>query len=230
MQMSLRLLLTAVAAASMLVPPPGSLLAQQVEIGGWIAANASSEVTTDITICAGWTCGPAATMPSRWRRAPAGAVVSRLHLHPRLALRAEAALVPKGYTPPTHPYVTSTYIELPLAAELAWLRLAGVELTALAGLVPARLLDCTVSAETVHGFVRTGCQEAWYDGRIVGPRNQDLGVLIGGGVRRRTGAGTTFAEIRYVRGVMDSHPQDDGRTLNRTLTLAAGHAFTVPAR
>jgi hypothetical protein len=127
---TIRLLVTLLATVS------GPLAAQSVEVGGWLGWNGSSEVTTDITICTAVGCGPSATSPHRWRQAPAGALGARAELHPRVALRAEVAVVPKGYPPPTHPYVTSTYLEVPVAAELTWLRLRSADFTALAGIAP----------------------------------------------------------------------------------------------
>jgi hypothetical protein len=205
-------------------------MGQALEVGGWLGWNGSSEVTTDITICTAVGCGPSATSPHRWRQAPAGALGARAELHPRVALRAEVAVVPKGYPPPTHPYVTSTYLEVPVAAELTWLRLRSAAFTALAGVAPARLLACTVSAETVHGFQQATCGEEWWDGRVLGPRDRDLGVLVGIGLRRPVAGGSATLELRHVQGVKDSEPWAYGRTLNRTVTLIGGYAVPVGRR
>jgi hypothetical protein len=218
---TIRLLVTLLATVS------GPLAAQSVEVGGWLGWNGSSEVTTDITICTAVGCGPSAMSPHRWRQAPAGALGARAELHPRVALRAEVAVVPKGYPPPTHPYVTSTYLEVPVAAELTWLRLRSADVTALAGIAPAHLVACTVSAETVDGFQQAACGEEWGDGRVLGPRDRDLGVLVGIGLRRPVAGGSATLELRHVHGVKDSAPWAYGRTLNRTVTLIGGYAVTV---
>jgi hypothetical protein len=225
-----RLLLAAVALLAAFVAQPAPLAAQSLEVGGWLGWNRSSEITTDITICTAVGCGPSATMPHRWRQAPAGAVSLRAAPHPRFALRAELAVVPKGYPPPTHPYVTSTYLELPVAAELTWLRLRTADVTALAGIAPARLIACTVSADTVDGFRQRECGEEWRDGRVLGPQERDLGVLLGLGLRRPVAGGSATLELRHVHGVMDSAPWESGRTLNRTVTLIGGYALAVGRR
>jgi hypothetical protein len=208
----------------------GPLAAQSLEVGGWLGWNGSSEVTTDIMICTAVGCGPGAMMPHRWRQALAGALGARVELHPRVALRAEMAVVPKGYPPPTHPYVTSTYLEAPMGVELTWLRLRAADVTALAGIAPARLIACTVSADTVDGFQQTACGEEWWDGRVLGPQERDLGVVVGIGLRRPVAGGSATLELRHVHGVMDSAPWENGRTLNRTLTLIAGYAVMVNRR
>lgn len=223
---SLRLLLPALVLLAV-APAPAS--AQQVELGAWGAFSRSSEITTDIYICTMDGCSPSAMMPHRSVHAPAVGVTGRVALHPRVALRGELALVPKGYPPPTHPYVTSTYLEAPLALEVAWLRLGRVDLTAAGGVAPALLLACTVSARTVDGFRQTGCQEEWH-GQILGPRDRDLGVLLAVGARLRGEGGAAFVELRRVHGVVDTNPHAYGRTLNRTLALLAGYAVVIGRR
>jgi hypothetical protein len=209
--------------------------AQDVEVGGWLAASRSSEITTGLTLCNARGCFPSSSSPtgSAARNSVHGAVMARAPLSPRLAIRAELAVAPKGYTPPTHPYVTSTYLEAPVLAEVAFLRLGSVSLTAAAGLAPALLVSCSVAAETVNGFKRTGCQEDWAfagetEPRFLGPRSLDLGAAVAFGARFPFPRGTGFLELRHTLGLIDSNPDQDGTTRNLTYALAAG--YTVPLR
>lgn len=127
--------------------------------------------------------------------------------------------------------MTSTYLEAPVLAEFAFLRLGSVAFTTTAGLAPALLVSCSVAAETVDGFKSTGCQEDWAFAsdtgpRILGPRTLDLGAAVALGARLSLPGGTGFLELRHTRGLIDSNPDQHGTTHNLTYALAAG--YTVP--
>jgi hypothetical protein len=202
--------------------------AQSVEVGGWLARNYSSESTHGIPACID--PDPARctrhAAPLDGRRATAGALSVRLQRERGIGLRGELALVPKGYSPPTHPYISSLYLEAPLLAEVGTEPADPVSLFLAAGLAPSVLLRCSISDRTDAGLEQTACGESRASG-IAGTRRFDLGGVYSGGVRVRAGSGTAYLEVRAVNGLIDARPGREGRTLNSTSALMAGFTLRV---
>ncbi len=207
---------------------PSPAIAGNLEVGGWLSATHASEVT-HVELCNARGCFPGQVFPGTGRLAPSGAFNIRAPVLSRLAIRGDLAVVPKGYSLPTQPYVRSTYIEAPLLAEFSFLPTTPVDLTALVGIAPALRATCYVKGNTVDGVLTTGCGEPRH-GRITGPRLLDLGAVLGLGLRLDAGAGTLFAEWRHVHGIVDSNPHETGTTYNITHAFLMGYMVRLGDR
>jgi|GEM_PF-6172387 len=205
---------------------------QSLEFGVWGGYARSNEFTNDVTLCVLYTCGPTTTNPHFWRHAFASGVMLRQQRSERTAVRAEAALVPKGYGPGDHRsdwHQAALYMEVPVLAEVRLLEIGALGLHLSSGLAPALLLSCTVSGSTADGFIQERCDRTNpVTGRSYGPGvSHDLGWVVAPGARLPTAAGNLILELRHTRGLIDIRPDAVGRTTNRSTVIIFASSWRV---
>jgi hypothetical protein len=214
-RITLRLALTAVSAAGML---PAGAGAQALELGAWGGYARSNESTTGFSLCNSNGCEPSGRQHGFERTAPAAGMMLRRESTAWLAFRAEIALAGKGWGPGDEHHrnrVHSTYLELPLLAEVRVVKIGPTRLQLSGGLAPAVLLSCRASVN----LLRTrGCRERDpITDEFRPPRpSYDLGWVIAPGIRLPVSRGSLFLEYRHTRGLLDLEPDEQGHTVNES--------------
>lgn len=226
-RIALRLALTAVSAASVL---PAGARAQALELGAWGGYARSNESTTGFSICNVNGCAPSGSQHGFGRTAPVAGMMLRREGTAWLAFRAEIALAGKGWGPGDEQHRTrvhSTYLELPLLAEVRVVKIGPARLQLSGGLAPAVLLSCRAS---VNPLRTRGCRERDPNtGELHPPRpSYDLGWVVAPGIRLPVSRGTLLLEIRHTRGLLDLEPDEQGRTVNHSNAVILGSTWRLP--
>lgn len=212
--------------------PARSLAAQSLELGLWGGGARSNEVTTGISLCNANGCGPSSSWPHYERNAVTGGIGARLQLHDRVAVQAGLSLGRKGFGPgpsPADRRVDSRYLELDLTGQVRVVSYGPAALWLGGGLAPSLLLRCQTSGTTVSGFEATACGvSSAASGVRHGPEvDHDLGWVAGPLIRVASPVGVFRLQARYMRGMLDIRPDEEGTTTNRSFLVAAGFSKAV---
>ena len=138
----------------------------------------------------------------------------------RRVIRIEVAFVQKGFerTQPTYHW---TYLELPLLLEFRSASASAVVLpVAQIGIAPSIALRCNVKYVGVNGPYSGNCGERDPLGIITPASMTDLGLVLGTGLRIRTGRQQVLLEFRAVRGLTTVERQSQHRVYSAGLGVA----------
>jgi hypothetical protein len=141
----------------------------------------------------------------------------------RGAIRIELTVVQKGFER-TQPTWHWTYLELPVLLEFrSASERAAVQPVAQIGLAPSVALRCTVRYVGVNGPYSGDCRDRDPLGLLASPSMTDLGLVLGAGLRIRTGRQRLLLELRANRGLTTVERQSQHRV------YSAGLGFAFPA-
>jgi hypothetical protein len=134
--------------------------------------------------------------------------------------RIELTVVKKGFER-TQPTFHWTYLELPLLLEFRSSReSASIMPVAQIGLAPSIAMACSVTYFGVNGPYRGNCRERDPLGVVTPASMTDVGLVLGAGLRIRTGRQRLLFEVRAVRGLTTVEKQSQHRVYSAALGLA----------